>query len=138
MTSKPKSDYYRQPNVPPMHEIISEVLTPEVLEPDANPEAGKRAVMRVIRRYMTTTTGIAIVLDAVASHIADHGAIRLDVDYRERNAMTAEQVRLARYGLRELAAATGWFDLYEPGNNPTIVYVTPTGVQALRSVAVAA
>ena len=64
MTSKPKSDYYRQPNVPPMHEIISEVLTPEVLEPDANPEAGKRAVMRVIRRYMTTTTGIAIVLDA--------------------------------------------------------------------------
>ena len=135
---KQNSVYYKNDNVPPMHEIIREALTPEVLDVDANPDTGRDAVMRVIRRYMKTTAGVSVVLDAAASHIAGHGAIRLDVEYRRRHELTVEQVRWARYALRELAAVTGWFDLYEPGNNPTIVRVTPAGVAALRSVAVAA
>lgn len=29
---KTKSDYYRNPNLPPLHVIVAEVFTPEILE----------------------------------------------------------------------------------------------------------
>lgn len=132
------NQYHKNPSLPPLHELVQEVLTPEILDVDADPETGRRAAMRVVRRYLTTATGVSILMDAVASRIAGFGDIRLDLEYRLRHDLSQMEVRTARRGLKQLADATGWFELHVAGRNPAIVHVTDGGVLALRSIAMAA